>query len=56
MCSVMLYGSKTWDVKDDDVKRLVCTEKSKVHWICSATVTDSQTCEKMRSRLWPELQ
>lgn len=39
--NAMFYGSGTWLIKGDDVKRLECNEKSKVRWTCSATVRDS---------------
>ncbi len=40
MCgvSVMLYGSKTWAVKDDDIQRLKDSEMRMVRWMCGASL------------------
>lgn len=35
-------------IKDDDVKRLECTEKSMVREMCNATMTDGPTSGEMR--------
>ena len=36
--SVMLYGSETWPVKEDDVKRLERNENRMIRWICGVSL------------------
>lgn len=54
--SVMLYGSETWAVKEEDVRRLKSTEMRMVRWMCGASLNDRQgegraTGENLRGRL-----
>ena len=37
---VLLYGSETWPVKEEDLVRLHCTEMSMLHWMSHATFKD----------------
>ncbi len=38
MQTVMLYGSKAWAVKDDDIQRLQRTGMRMVRWMCGASL------------------
>lgn len=51
--SVMLYGNETWAIKDDDVKRVECAEKSMETWMCNAAVRNRPSSVEFR-RLGPE--
>ena len=41
MCvNVLLYGSKTWPLKTEDVKQLVIVDSGMVRWICGVSLKD----------------
>ena len=46
--SVMLYGSKTWPVKVDDVIRLKRNDTRMVRWMYNVRPEDSISAEKLR--------
>ena len=49
--SVMLYGSETWPLKEDDINRIARTEKSMIRWMCSVSLRDRVPSEELRARL-----
>ena len=54
--SVMLYGSETWAVKEEDVRRLKRTEMGMMRWMCGASLNDRRgggriTGDELRGRL-----
>ena len=54
--SVMLYGSETWAVKEEDTRRLKRTEMGMMRWMCGVSLSDRQgrgkiTGEELRGRL-----
>ena len=38
--SVLLYGSKNWAIKVDDIHRLVRNDNAMIRWICSAKLSE----------------
>lgn len=48
--TAILYGDETWTVKDDDVMRLECAEKTRVRWMCNTSMRDGPTNEEFRGR------
>ena len=54
--SVILYGSETWAVKEEDIRRLKRTEKAMIRWMCGVSLNDRRgavtiTGEELRERL-----
>ena len=49
--SVMLYGSETWPLKEDDVNRISRMDKMMVRWMCNVTLRDRKSSEELRDRL-----
>ena len=49
--SVMLYGSETWPVKEEEVCRLEHTEMQMVRWMCNVSLRDRRPSEELRNRL-----
>src|SRR2546425_5032911 len=45
---VLVYGSKTWPMKKDDMQRLVRTENSMVRWMSRVTLKDRRPSEELR--------
>src|SRR6266516_5039740 len=48
---VLVYGSETWPMKGDDMRRLVRTENSLVRWMSGVTLKDRRTSEELRHGL-----
>ena len=48
---VMMYGSKTWAMKVEDMQRLERAEKMMIRWMCRVMLKDGKTSEKLRERL-----
>ncbi|XP_057314216.1 uncharacterized protein LOC130655471 [Hydractinia symbiolongicarpus] len=49
--SVMLYGSETWAVKQEDLDRLERNDMRMVRWMCKASLRDRKSSDELRSRL-----
>ncbi|XP_057304317.1 uncharacterized protein LOC130641512 isoform X1 [Hydractinia symbiolongicarpus] len=49
--SVMLYGSETWAVKQEDLDRLERNDMRMVRWMCNASLRDRKSSDELRSRL-----
>ncbi len=49
--SVMVYGSETWAVKEDDVCRLVHNERSMLRWITDVKLSDRMLNVSIREQL-----
>ncbi|XP_057298413.1 uncharacterized protein LOC130629284 [Hydractinia symbiolongicarpus] len=49
--SVMLYGSETWAVKQEDLDRLERNDMRMVTWMCNASLRDRKSSDDLRSRL-----
>ena len=46
-----MYGSETWQMKVDDMQRLVRTENSMVTWMSGVTLMDRRSSEELRRGL-----
>ena len=49
--SVMLYGSETWGVKEEDLVKLERNENAMIRWICGVTVKDRVASRELRDKL-----
>ena len=48
---VMLYGSETWAVKDEDLDRLDRNDMRMIRWMCNTSLKDRKSSGELRSRL-----
>src|SRR5260221_708833 len=48
---VMVYGSETWAMKVEDMRRLERAERMMVRWMCGVTLKDRKTNEELLGRL-----
>src|SRR5260221_512039 len=48
---VMVYGSETWSMKVDDMRRLDRAESMMVRWMCGVTLKDRKSNEELLGRL-----
>ena len=49
--SVMLYGSETWAVKEEDLDRLDRNDMRMIRWMCNTSLKDRKSSGELRSRL-----
>ena len=49
--SVMLYGSKTWPLKESDISRIARTDMQMVRWMCHVSLRDRKSSDELRNRL-----
>ena len=49
--TVMVYGSETWAVKVEDMRRLERAERMMVRWMCGVTVKARKHSEELLERL-----
>ena len=49
--SVVLYGSETWPLKEDDLARLEQNDMRMVHCMCNVTLKDRKSSEELRDHL-----
>ncbi|KAI8509306.1 hypothetical protein Bbelb_131540 [Branchiostoma belcheri] len=49
--SVMLYGSETWAVSTEDLRRLDRCDNAMIRWICSSRLADRVSSDQLRCRL-----
>jgi len=49
--SVVLYGSETWAVKEEDLTRLEKNDMRMVRWMCGVTLKGRKSSEEFRDRL-----
>ena len=49
--SVLVYGSETWPMKEEDTLRLERAERAMVRWMCGVTLKNRIPSERLRSRL-----
>ena len=49
--SVMLYGSETWPVKEEDVVRLERNDMRMIRWMCGVSLSDKHSSQSLRARL-----
>ena len=49
--SVILYGSETWPLKEEDIQRICRTDNMMVRWICGVTLRDRKSSKELRDRL-----
>src|SRR5437867_11445070 len=52
---VLVYGSESWQMKKDDMQRLVRTENSMVRWMSGVTVKDRRRTKDDRKGLGMEV-
>ena len=52
--SVLVYGSETWEMKVDDLRRLECTERRMLRWICGVRLTDRVRTAELYERMGVE--
>ena len=45
--SVLIYGTKTWAMKADDLRSLERTERMMVRWMCGASLKDRKRSENL---------
>jgi hypothetical protein len=48
---VMTYGSETWPMGVEDIRRLERTEKTMIRWMSGVTLRNGKTSEEIRNRL-----
>lgn len=48
---VMTYGSETWPMRVEDLRRLERTEKMMIRWMSGVTLRNGKTSEEIRNRL-----
>ena len=49
--SVLVYGSETWPMKEEDRRRLERSERMMVRWMCGVTLKDRVASDELLSRL-----
>ena len=49
--SVMLYGSETWPMKDEDLRRISRTDMQMIQWMCNVSLSETKSSEELRNRL-----
>src|SRR5208282_4882748 len=49
--SVLVYGSKTWAMKAEDMQRLEITERIMIRWMCGVRLSDRKASAELLSRL-----
>lgn len=49
--SVMVYGSETWAMKVEDMRRLERAERMMVRWMCGVTLKERKHSEELLARL-----
>ena len=49
--SVMLYGSKTWPLKERDISRIAQADMQMVQWMCHISLRDRKSSEVLRNSL-----
>ena len=49
--SVMMYGSETWAMRVEDMRRLERTERMMVRWMCGVTLKDRKRSEDLLEQL-----
>ena len=47
----MVYGSETWPMKTEDMKRLVRAERMIVRWMCGVSLRDRKSSVELIERL-----
>ena len=47
----MLYGSETWPLKEDDLKRLERNDNRMTRWMCGVTLQQKISSSEIRNRL-----
>ena len=50
MCS-MTYGSETWPMRVEDMRRLERAVKMMIRWMCGVTLRNRKSSEEIRNRL-----
>ncbi len=48
---VMVYGSETWAMRVEEVRRLERAERMMIRWMCGVTLKDRCKSEELRKRL-----
>ena len=48
---VMVYGSETWPMRVEELRRLERTERMMIRWMCGVTLKDRCKSEELRKRL-----
>ena len=49
--SVLMYGSETWAMRVEDMRRLERTERMMVRWMCGVTLKDRKRSEDLLEQL-----
>lgn len=52
--SIILYGSDTWAVKDDDLHRLERIDVRIIRWMCNMSLKDRKPYAELMDRCWLE--
>ena len=47
----MLYGSMTWPVKEEDIKRLERNDVRMIRWKCAVSLNDKVSILDLRNRI-----
>ena len=48
---VLVYGSETWPIRVEELRRLERTERMMIRWMCGVTLKDRCKSEELRKRL-----
>ena len=48
---VLVYGSETWPIRVEELRRLERTERMMIRWMCGVTLKDRCKSEVSRKRL-----
>ena len=48
---VIVYGSETWPMRVEELRRLERAERMMIRWMCGATLKDRCRSEELRKRL-----
>jgi len=51
---VLIYGSKTWPVKTEDMQHLERTERMIIRWMCGVSLKNRTSSEELNGRLGVE--
>ena len=49
--TVMLFGSETWPLKEEDPRRIARTDMQMVRWMCNVSLSERKSSEELRNRL-----
>ncbi len=47
----MAYGSETWSMRVEEMRRMERTKRTMIRWMCGVTLKDRCKSEELRKRL-----